>query len=241
LRQYPQGRFAGLARNRLSSQSPPPQSPRQAPASTETVVAALPSPPAAATPDILSAKSGAGGGAARPHEETTLQPDSMAELARARVEAERARLQSAHVTAALAGRQAPPKCGGNADEQVIRPVQLLYQAVNSKNIELYAAQWSDDAMYRDVSNGTVRTKADKIAERRAKFAAWEQVKLTMESAAVADRAVDNATIDVVYSMTVKSRGRPAFSQTHVAEKYIVICGREGRWLIRHNVDDNRSR
>jgi hypothetical protein len=165
LRLYPQGRFAGLARNRLPGQ--PPVAPRLTPA--------------------------------------------------------------------------PPRCGGNSDEQVIEPVRLLYQAVNSKNIDLYAAQWSDDAMYRDVSTGTVRTKADKIAERRARFAAWEQVRLTMNSAAVTERAIDNATITVIYSMTVKNYGRPPFSQTNVGENYIVICGHEGRWLIRHNIDDNRSR
>ena len=42
-------------------------------------------------------------------------------------------------------------------------------------------------------------------------------------------------------MTVKNYGRPPFSQTNVGENYIVVCGREGRWLIRHNIDDNRSR
>jgi hypothetical protein len=200
LRQYPQGRFAGLARIRVQSQSqsqsqsgqPQPQAPAQAPSPPQPVIAALPSVPA--SPSVVPA-------AAPP----------------------------------------PPRCGGNADEQVIEPVRGLYEAVNTKNIELYAAQWSDDAMYRDVSNGTVRTKADKIAERRAKFAAWEQVSLRMHSAVVSDRAVDNATINVVYSMTVKPYGKAPISQTNVAEKYIVVCGGEGRWLIRHNVDDNRSR
>jgi hypothetical protein len=32
----------------------------------------------------------------------------------------------------------PPNCGGNSDNQIIRPITLLYQAVNQRNIDLYA-------------------------------------------------------------------------------------------------------
>lgn len=173
LRQYPQGRFAGLAQNRLH----PPQ-----PAEQKAVAAA---PPPAAPP--------------------------------------------------------PPRCGGNSDERLLQPVRLLYQAVNNKDIVLYAAQWSEDGVYRDLSSGVVRSKADKVAERRAKFAQWEQVRLTMEHAVVSKRASDSASIEVTYSMTVKSYGRQPFGQRNVREDYVVACGRDGEWLIEQNIDGNTSR
>jgi hypothetical protein len=163
LRQYPQGRFAGLARNRVTAAPP------------ETITGALPQP-------------------------------------------------------------ASGKCGGSSDEQLIRPIRQVYEAVNTKNIDLYAAQWSDDAIYRSISTGTVRTKLEKVSDRRSTFASWEQVNLLMDKITVAQRAPDRATINVTYSMMIKFYGRPARTQTGVGESYVVICGREGRWLIRENVD-----
>ena len=158
LRQYPNGRFAGLARNRVAAVAPPP----------------------------------------------------------------------------------PARTGcGTADDQIMQPVKLLYQAVNTKNLDLYAAQWSDDARYVDVSTGATHTKAEKIEERRKRFAAWEAVVLTMERAAVPQRSADRATVEITYSMTVKSYGRPPHSQTGVSERYDLVCGSGGRWLIQANIDENR--
>jgi hypothetical protein len=129
------------------------------------------------------------------------------------------------------------KCGGNSDEQIIRPVKLLYEAVNTKNIGLYAAQWSDDAIYRSASTGRVRTKADKIENRRRIFASWEKVDLSMDNIAVVQRTVDQATIRATYSMMVKLYGRPPRTQAGVGETYDVICGKAGRWIIRENIDE----
>jgi hypothetical protein len=167
LRQYPQGRFAGLARNRLQALSQP-------------VVAATTPPP-------------------------------------------------------------PAHCGGNADARVLQPIAQLYQAINTKDIDLYAAQWADNGLYRDLSNGTVRSRTDKVAERRAKFAQWEEVRLTMNNAAVTRRDADTATIEVLYSMMVKIYGRPPIAQSNVREDYVVACGPDGRWLIEQNIDNNTSR
>ncbi|HEX3863825.1 MAG TPA: toll/interleukin-1 receptor domain-containing protein [Stellaceae bacterium] len=180
LRQYPQGRFAGLAHNRMQRLTPPPAPPLQNETEAKTTTAIPPLP----------------------------------------------------LRAAL-------RCGGNADERVIQPVKLLYQAINTRNIDLYAAQWSGDGVYRDLSTGTVRTKADKIAERRARFTTWEQVRLTMDSAAVIERNADNATIRIVYSMLVKSYGRSPIIQNNVSEDYVVTCAEDGRWLIQQNIDENR--
>jgi hypothetical protein len=178
LRQYPQGRFAGLARNRLQALS---QVPVARPEIEPKAVVAAATPPS------------------------------------------------------------PAHCGGNADARVLQPIAQLYQAINTKDIDLYAAQWADKGVYRDLSNGTVRSRTDKVAERRAKFAQWEEVRLTMNNAAVTRRDADTATIEVFYSMMVKIYGRPPIAQSNVREDYVVACGPDGRWLIEQNIDNNASR
>jgi len=130
------------------------------------------------------------------------------------------------------------KCG-TSDEQIMRPVKLLYQAVNTKNIDLYAAQWAEGGRYTDVAKGITRSKAEKIEERRARFAAWEMVSLVMDRSTITERGVDRATVDVIYSMSIKTYGRPAgLGQTGVSEQYNLVCF-DGRWLIQTNVDENR--
>jgi uncharacterized caspase-like protein/ketosteroid isomerase-like protein len=168
LKQFPDGRFAGLARNRIAALQAPPRS----------------SPPPAAP--------------AKP-------------------------------------------CGGNADEQVTRPIITLYQAINSRNIDAYAAQWTDDATFRDMHAGTVRTKAEKVEERRGKFATWEAVNLKMDKLQVLSRSDTSAEIAVVYSMSIKFPGQPPHSENGVIEKYAVVCGPAGGWLIRENIDEISSR
>ena len=179
LKQFPDGRFAGLARNRIAA--------LKAPAPVVERAAPPPQPPS--------------------------QP------------------------------AAPPAkpCGGNTNEQLTRPVLALYRAVNERSIDAYAAQWTDDATFRDMHAGTVRTKTEKIAERRGKFAAWEAVNLKMNSIQVTSRSDITGEITVVYSMSVKFPGRPASSENNVTEQYSVVCGSAGDWLIRSNIDEINSR
>lgn len=113
------------------------------------------------------------------------------------------------------------KCS-NSDEQIVRPLKLLYQAVNTKNIDFYAAQWSNDAVYVDAATGKTRPKAEKIASRQGRFASWESVSLTMERVMV----IDHALVKLTYSMIVKPVGKAAFRH-------------EGRWVIQRNVDERR--
>ncbi|MBV9553724.1 MAG: toll/interleukin-1 receptor domain-containing protein [Alphaproteobacteria bacterium] len=181
LRQYPDGRFAGLARNRVAALLPPPAPSPQPTAPQPTA----PQPAAIAPPPPVSAKCGL------------------------------------------------------SDEQIMQPVKALYQAVNTKNLDLYAAQWAEGGRYVDVARGIQHTKDEKIAERRSRFAAWEAVSLTMDNFVVADRSPGHATVDIVYSITVKNYGRPpGRGQTGVSEQYQLVCS-AGRWLIEANIDENR--
>lgn len=165
-------------------------------------------------------------------------PDGrFAGLARNRIIEQSSRQPPEAAAPIAAAAPAARRCGGNSDEQVTRPVKLLYEAVNSKNIGLYAEQWHDDGTYRNASSGAVHGKGEKIAERQTRFTRWEQVRLVMESATITNRTSDSATVRVIYSMMVKNYGRPAHSESGVREEYVVTCGREGKWLISSNIDE----
>lgn len=139
--------------------------------------------------------------------------------------------------AAAAERQSPfVKCNGS-DEQIVRPIKALYQAVNEKNIDLYAAQWSDDAVYVDPATHKIRPIAERIANRRGQFALWESVSLAMDRVMVIERWEDRALVKVTYSMSVKPFGNLPFGQSSVNEYYDTVCARDGRWLIERNVDE----
>jgi hypothetical protein len=126
-----------------------------------------------------------------------------------------------------------------SDEWIIRPVKLLYQSVNAKDIDLYAAQWSDDAVYVDAATGKTRPKAEKIATRRGQFASWQSVSLTMDHVMVIERSGERALVKVTYSMTVKPVGKAASSQNSVNEYYDTVCASDGHGLIQRNVDESR--
>jgi hypothetical protein len=65
------------------------------------------------------------------------------------------------------------------------------------------------------------------------------VSLVMDRSTITERGVDRATVDVIYSMSIKNYGRPAgLGQTGVSEQYNLVCA-DGRWLIQTNVDENR--
>jgi hypothetical protein len=128
------------------------------------------------------------------------------------------------------------KCNGS-DEQIIQPIEALYQAVNAKNIDRYAAQWSDDAVYVDSATHKTRPIAERIANRRGEFALWESVSLTMDRVMVIERWEDRALVKVTYSMSVKPFGKPPFGQNSVNEYYDTVCARDARWLIERNVDE----
>jgi hypothetical protein len=172
LRQYPNGRFAGLARSRLAALSAERQN-----AKSESNAAASPAP------------------------------------------------ASAH-------------CGGNSDEQILRRIKLVYEEVRTKNIDLFAAQSSDDAVFR--AKGAVRYKTEEVENWRKSFASWEKVDVSMEKARVVEREPDRATIDVAYSIQVKYRGHPMQPPTRGTERYDVVCDRDGRWLVRENITRNND-
>jgi hypothetical protein len=169
LRQYPQGRFAGLARNRLAALSAERQNAK-----------AEPKNPAASPP-------------------------------------------------------ASAPCSGNSDEQILHPIRLTYEAIRTKNIDLFAAQASEDAVYRRKLTGAVRGKAEEIKSWRETFATWQTVELSIEEPRVVERTADRAVVEVAYAIQVRNRGVPTPPPSRGNERYDVLCDSNGRWLVRQNV------
>jgi uncharacterized caspase-like protein len=210
LRQFPEGRFSGLAKIRIASLQQPQPATAPEPAAPASPRAASPPQIAAATPPPPLPAEPIGPAVAGPL------------LGRLRPGAERM----------------AERCGGNSDEAVLAPIKALYEAINGKNIELYAEQWSADSVFRDVYTGAVHSKPERIADRRRRFASWEQVRLTMDSARIVEKGELRAEVEVTYSMMFKLYGQAPRHQNSVAERYTVACyPRAGRWLIRDNVDE----
>jgi hypothetical protein len=130
-------------------------------------------------------------------------------------------------------------CGGNADYQVTRPIELLYRAMNQRDINLYAQQWADNATYRDMfSGGKIKTKGEKIDTRTKQFTQWELLNITMDrSPEVTSKSTDQAQIRVFYSISIKNYGGACLRRTGILEQYTVICGSSGLWQILENVDE----
>jgi hypothetical protein len=129
-------------------------------------------------------------------------------------------------------------CGGNTDAQLVRPIELLYRAVNQRDLDLYAEQWADGATSRDVfGGGNERTKAQKIETKRTQFSKW-QFDLTMDRPPeISSRTTTQAEISVYYSISITFAPGECKRRTEVLEKYRVTCGDAGRWQIIDNTDE----
>lgn len=132
----------------------------------------------------------------------------------------------------------PVPCGGNADAQLVRPIESLYRAVNEEDLDLYAQQWADGATSRDVfSGGGERTKAEKVETKRAQFSKWK-FNLTMDRPPeILSKTATRAEISVYYSISITFASGECKRRTGVLEKYTVTCGDTGRWQIMDNTDE----
>ena len=104
------------------------------------------------------------------------------------------------------------------------------------NIEAYAAQWAPGSEYIRADTGRVKSREQKIAERRVDFAKWRNANIIMENVRTLDRSAMTASVGVVYSMQVQlANGRTA-KDSHILERYDLRCMPNGKWLIERNSD-----
>jgi hypothetical protein len=127
-------------------------------------------------------------------------------------------------------------CGGNSDERVSAPILALYDSIRGKDIEKYQAQWTENATYVRDDTGAVKSRQQKISDRRAEFTRWQSVTITMEQIVTTERSTTTASVGVVYTMRVVLANGHVAQDTHVLERYDVRCGSSGNWLIERNVD-----
>jgi hypothetical protein len=129
------------------------------------------------------------------------------------------------------------RCSNSSNEDVLRPIKLVYQAINSRNLDLYAAQWDDDATSHDVFVNETHTKAEKVDSKRKQFDLWDTVNLTMQQITLLNHGERTAGVEVSYSMTFKFKGQAPRSRSGIIERYDLICNDAGTWVIKHNEDE----
>jgi hypothetical protein len=130
-------------------------------------------------------------------------------------------------------------CGGNGDPQILRPLNLLYQAVNQRDIAMYAEQWAEDAVYRDVfTGGKPKNREEKIKTKQKQFVEWTGVDITMDrSPQILSRSAERAEIEVYYTIRIKPSSQTCLIRSNIQERYTVVCNGTGRWQVLNNTDE----
>jgi hypothetical protein len=116
---------------------------------------------------------------------------------------------------------------------------VLYQAVNQRDIALYAEQWAEDAIYRDVfAGGKPRTKEEKVKTKQKQFTNWVDVNIKMDQRPqILSRTPDRAEIEVYYTMMIKPSAQSCLIRTNIQERYTVTCNGTGQWQVLSNTDE----
>jgi hypothetical protein len=128
----------------------------------------------------------------------------------------------------------PAKCGGNSDEAIKAPVMNVFAALRAKDIDLYSAQWSDDAIYRDGHTGVVSTRDQIIANKQRSFQRWGRVDVQIAGPTILGKSDTEAILEDRYAMTIESGQRVI--RDSAKERYIVRCDADNRWRIEQNLD-----
>jgi hypothetical protein len=132
-------------------------------------------------------------------------------------------------------------CGGNTDSQIIRPITLLYTAVNRKDIDLYAQQWADDAKYLNVHSQLKQNKEEKIKSKISSFSRLRNIIMQMDrDPKITYKTANSAEVEVVYSTTYTLLDQSPLTERGIHEKYTITCYPNGKWLISSNVDEISS-
>jgi hypothetical protein len=127
-----------------------------------------------------------------------------------------------------------PSCGGNADEAVMAPVLNVFQALRTKDIDLYAHQWSDDAVYQDERTRVPVAREQIIAKKRQAFQRWRSVDARITGPTVVSKTDSEAVLEDEYVLTIQSGQRVL--RDSAKERYVVRCEANDRWQIKQNLD-----
>jgi hypothetical protein len=127
-----------------------------------------------------------------------------------------------------------PRCGGNADEAVMTPVLNVFQALRTKDIDLYARQWSDDAFYQDERTRVPIARDQIIAKKRQAFLRWSSVDARITGPTILSKTDSEAVLEDEYVLTIQSGQRVL--RDSARERYVVHCEANDHWQIKQNLD-----
>ena len=167
-----------------------------------------------------------------------MQPADLAENAKAiSVHLECSPVSVPNPTALSPPPAAPPPehlCATSDDSAIVQPVINVFDAIRSLNIDLFADQWADDAVYQNGKTGQIRSKAQIVAAKVAQFARWRRVQVSLNGPFVVRRSANQALIEDSYALAIDSGGGSLKDSAN--ERYTVRCLSGGRWVISQNLD-----
>ena len=125
-------------------------------------------------------------------------------------------------------------CEAGGESAMLAPVRNLFTSLQRRDLDLYASQWADDAVYVEGQSGRRRSKPEIVAAKQSQFARWRSVRVALNGPVVLSRAHNEAVLEDSYRLDIDSAGRQI--SDNARERYKVRCGADGRWLIVENFD-----
>ena len=127
------------------------------------------------------------------------------------------------------------KTCSTAPQDVLRPVNALFDAWQRLDVDEYLAQWGPEAIAR--SKYYVMKAADIAPRRRADFASFASVTVLGTQPKILFVDGTKARVSNVYSMHFVTRSGKVIDETGVGESYVLECAAaSGTWRIRENND-----
>jgi hypothetical protein len=128
-------------------------------------------------------------------------------------------------------------CPDSSEPSILDPIHRLFAAINRRDIDLYAAQWADGAVYRSFDGRIVRDKDQQIVARRKAFALWKDAEISLLQWRVSAKETGTAVVRDLYTMRVAYPSGKTIVERDQLESYKLVCGGAGSgWKILENVD-----
>lgn len=143
--------------------------------------------------------------------------------------------RAATPAAAAAPTPAPAPSGcSTAPADILKPVEALFRAWAALDVDLYAAQWRQDAF--QVAGKIQRDRAKILEHRRGLFGRLAAVQVTRTDPAI--ERVDGrlAFVRNTYTMEFTLKTGRRIVERDVQESYMLACDGQGRWQIKENFD-----
>ncbi len=124
---------------------------------------------------------------------------------------------------------------GSVDASVRRPIDEIFAAWETQDIDRYMAQWAPDAT-RTTLGGDAWDRRTLLETRKRQFGTFSKVTQTHKLCSLGSDG-ERHLVYAVYSMVFYRPDKRPFWEENVKEGYAVVRDRaSGRWLIQQNWD-----